>query len=405
MKVKRNITKVTLRRRKINDGRQESLYLDFYPPITNLKTGRPTRRQSLGIYLNPPTIKMKAGKEICVYSKTDENQIRMAELICAKKQNELQKVEIYSHDEKYRLEQLEKGKENFVDFFYKLVCTKANSNQGVWLSAYKCFRKYAGDFMAFNKITLEYCEDYRNAVLKSQSLRHPAKKLSDNTKYSYFSKFRAVLKEAFKHGYLMENFNEKLDALKEADTSREFLTEEELNKLSVTTCKEDTIRRAALFSALTGLRFSDIAALRWSNIRKNDKGEYYLFFQIEKTDKYDLHPICQQALDLCGKLRNTDEKVFTELKYSGTLKSVLQAWMTAAGITKHITFHCFRHTYATTLITKGVDIYTVSKMLGHKDVKTTQRYAHLLDESKRNAANKLHIQTNKTNNDGISVSF
>ena len=69
----------------------------------------------------------------------------------------------------------------------------------------------------------------------------------------------------------------------------------------------------------------------------------------------------------------------------------LKKWIEASGIPKHITFHCFRHTNATLLITKGVDIYTVSGMLTHTNVKTTQIYAHLVDSKKREAAETIDI--------------
>jgi site-specific recombinase XerD len=64
-------------------------------------------------------------------------------------------------------------------------------------------------------------------------------------------------------------------------------------------------------------------------------------------------------------------------------------WVLKAGITKHITFHCGRHTYATLLLTYGVDIFTVSKLLGHKSIKNTQIYAKIIDKTKREAVNKL----------------
>jgi site-specific recombinase XerD len=62
-----------------------------------------------------------------------------------------------------------------------------------------------------------------------------------------------------------------------------------------------------------------------------------------------------------------------------------------AGITKNITFHCFRHTFATLQLSKGTDIYTVSKMLGHRELKTTQIYAKIIDQTKRDAANKIKL--------------
>ena len=69
----------------------------------------------------------------------------------------------------------------------------------------------------------------------------------------------------------------------------------------------------------------------------------------------------------------------------------LKPWLQKAGITKYITFHCFRHTYATLLIAGGMDIYTVSKMLTHKNVATTQIYADLVNEKKRAAAETIKI--------------
>ena len=86
-----------------------------------------------------------------------------------------------------------------------------------------------------------------------------------------------------------------------------------------------------------------------------------------------------------------DKAVFERLKYKGYRDKQLQQWIGAAGITKHITFHCFRHTFATLQLFNKTDIYTVSKMLGHKDVKTTQLYAKVVDEAKQTAANKIKL--------------
>ena len=86
-----------------------------------------------------------------------------------------------------------------------------------------------------------------------------------------------------------------------------------------------------------------------------------------------------------------DEPVFEGLKYSAYHNKHLFQWIGAAGITKNITFHSFRHTYATLQLFHGTDIYTVSKMLGHKDLKTTQIYAKIVDDTKRKAANKIKL--------------
>jgi len=84
-----------------------------------------------------------------------------------------------------------------------------------------------------------------------------------------------------------------------------------------------------------------------------------------------------------------DQKVFKGLRYSAWNNVKLSQWVMAAGIKKHITFHCARHTFATLLLTKDIDIYTVSKLLGHRELKTTQIYAKVIDQRKNQAVKVL----------------
>ena len=94
---------------------------------------------------------------------------------------------------------------------------------------------------------------------------------------------------------------------------------------------------------------------------------------------------------MLGEQGNLDDKVFEGLKYSAYSNKHLFQWIGAAGITKDITFHCFRHTYAILQLANGTDIYTVSKLLGHKELKTTQIYAKVIDKMKREAVDKIKI--------------
>ena len=97
------------------------------------------------------------------------------------------------------------------------------------------------------------------------------------------------------------------------------------------------------------------------------------------------------ALKLLNEKGEPTAKVFEGLEYSAYHNKHLFQWIGAAGITKNITFHCFRHTFATLQLFNGTDIYTVSKMLGHKDLKTTQIYAKIVDDTKRKAADKIKL--------------
>jgi site-specific recombinase XerD len=102
-------------------------------------------------------------------------------------------------------------------------------------------------------------------------------------------------------------------------------------------------------------------------------------------------PISEQAYSMLGERRQPSDKVFNGLKYSAYSNKHLAKWIGLAGITKDITFHCFRHTFATLQLSKGTDIYTVSKMLGHRDLKTTQVYAKIIDQAKRNASDRIKL--------------
>lgn len=102
-------------------------------------------------------------------------------------------------------------------------------------------------------------------------------------------------------------------------------------------------------------------------------------------------PISEQAYSLCGRPGYPDQLVFEGLPAPSWISRPLAKWIEASGINKHITFHCFRHTYATLQLSNGTDIFTVSKMLGHTNVLTTQRYTKVIDEKKENAADAIKI--------------
>ena len=228
--------------------------------------------------------------------------------------------------------------------------------------------------------------------MTAKSNRSEKETLSQNSALSYFNKVKFVLKQAYKDGILQIDLNAKVKPIKEAETRREFLTIEELNKLVKTECTNPLLKKIALFSALTGMAFKEIQNLKWRDIKFIEGEGYLVLSKRQKTQRDNYLPISEQAFSLCGNHPgNPDENVFPGLKYSAYNNKQLTEWIEAAGIAKNITFHCFRHTFATLQLYNGTDIYTVSKMLGHKDLKTTQIYAKIVDEAKRTAANKIKL--------------
>ena len=214
--------------------------------------------------------------------------------------------------------------------------------------------------------------------------------ISANTASTYFSIFKAGLHQAFIDGYLTIDLAAKVKNIDFEESQREYLTLYELNQLASTPCDSDILKRAALFSALTGLRHCDIKQLKWRDVVK-DEEHYRLLFTQQKTKGVEYMPISNQAYQLCGERGDADRLVFEGLQNPSWINRPIKKWVEASGITKHITFHCFRHTYATLQLTKGTDIYTVSKMLGHKKVTTTQIYAKIVDEKKEAAADAIRI--------------
>jgi integrase len=375
--------KVKLREKAIS-GNRKSLYLDFYPAIPHPETGEPTRRQFLGLYVLDKT-KNPIDKQ------HNKETLQLAEQIRQKRENHLNKPEIYTGFEKEQLKIKEKGEQNFVAYFKTLADKRKASNHDNWVSAYKYLEKFTKGNLKFADLNQKFCNEFKEYLLTTKSNKSSKATLTQNSAVSYFNKLKAALKQAYKDGYLANDLNVKVEPIKPTETRRDFLTIEELNRLVKTECNNPLLKRAALFSALTGLRFSDIKNLIWGEIYHSVENGYSIQFTQQKTKGVEVLPISEQAYSLMGERKEPACKVFEGLTYSAYENKHLYQWIGAAGITKNITFHCFRHTFATLQLSKGTDIYTVSKMLGHRELKTTQIYAKIIDQTKREAADKIKL--------------
>ena len=238
----------------------------------------------------------------------------------------------------------------------------------------------------------DFCRGF--AEYLGQVLNRLGGKLSSNSRFLYFSKFSAALNAAVRAGLIPSNpatMLDKTDRPRFRQTERNYLTEEELQTLINTpnTHSESDVARAFLFSCFCGLRWSDISTLVWGDIRSCGTG-----LQIEKrmvkTREMLYLPLSQEAAfflpDRQGK--GPSDLVFRLRSYASA-SVALKKWLSDAGISKPVTFHCARHTFATLLLTQKQDLYPVSKLLGHKNIKVTQIYAEVVDRKKREAVNSL----------------
>jgi integrase len=261
----------------------------------------------------------------------------------------------------------------------------SKSNHENWLCVYQHLVKFTEGRCTFGMINEGFIKEFRDYLLFRTGLAR-------NSAQGYFAKFKAAIRIAFENNHLSENHAERVRGIKPAETQREFLTIEELQTLADTECEIPVLKHAALFSALTGLRFSDVAKLLWSEVQHSELEGHFIRFKQQKTKGVETLPISDQAYSLLGESGQPGERVFPDLNYSQRLNRKLSDWMKRAGITKRITFHCFRHSFATIQLSLGTDIYTISKLLGHRELKTTQIYTKIIDKTKREAVNRIRLE-------------
>ena len=370
---------VHIRERKGKNKEIINLYLEIYKGYTKKEDGSTKAhriRQKLDFYLysNPKTPTQKTH---------NKETLQKAEIIRAEKLKD-------AINSKYGFKSDNKVKANFIEYFNNLTQERLNSkgNYGNWDSVLKHLKKYTGDSISFENIDTQFCKGFKEYLEKAKT--KSGKILSNNSVSSYFNKFRAALNQAVEEEIIFINPSKKITLSKTIEHKREFLTEQEVQKLAITECRYDVLKRAFLFACLTGMRWSDINKLKWSELQ-NDGENWKVVFHQQKTKGLQYHPIPKNAKELLGKVLKGDEKIFVGLQYSSYMNVALSQWMLRAGITKQITFHCSRHTFATLLLAKGANLFTVSKLLGHSEIRTTQIYANIIDQIKNDAVNTLDI--------------
>lgn len=267
---------------------------------------------------------------------------------------------------------------SFVEFCEEIAENKneQTSTQSVWISMIYQLRRFDCNARLMD-LNEDWQESWKNHLLKS---------VKQNSAHTYNNKVRTAIKEAVEKKYI--HSQKLVKGIPYEEVERQYLTNDEIQALYKTECTDDQFKRAFLFSCYTGMRFSDIKRLCWSNVSK-DNGNTYLSFKQKKTRLVENLPIKKEAEILMDNFPNDSERVFKGLKYSAENNHKLEVWVLKAGIKKKITFHCARHTNAVMLLNCGTDVNTVSKMLGHRDIKSTMVYLKFTDELKHKAMNAL----------------
>lgn len=402
-------TKCIVRLKKSETLESWRLYLDCYPVFRDGKTvkvieslnrsittpiwDKSKKSEKNGVVTYQP--KRDINGVIMCRSQLDRKSCEYADNIRAMRQLEYDKAELLTAQENALIMQEERKQEDFIKYFNSIIVkVHPDSSEaiidnwrrvGVLLSIYS-----KGKPIPFSKIDVNFLEDVKLFLLAAPQGGSKKGTISRNTASTYFGIVKSGLKRAFVDGYLSVDVSAKVSGISAVSARRETLTMEEFNKLAVTPCSNPIIKQAAFFSMLTGMRHSDIKKLKWKNI-VNDDGTWRVDFTQQKTGGVEYMPISDLAYSICGKRSEPERCVFGGLPDPSWISRPILEWVQSAGITKHITFHCFRHTFATLQLKSGTDIYTVSRMLGHTKVTTTQIYAKVVDTTKVESANAIKV--------------
>lgn len=359
---------IKIRFKQLKDG-SKSIYLDCY------LAGK-RKYEFLHLYLVP---------EVTAKDKVHNNQVlTLAEAIKAKKV-----IELYNGS--YGFESKTQGDMSFLEYVSGLRELKKNTtsenNYHTWVTFSTYINNYCKPSTKLNDIDSQWVKGFRKYIDNVKPLRGKRPQLSQNTKFILFRTLKTCFNNALRDGLIDKNPFVGVESFKEEEKERVYLTIDELKRLVATDCKMQSLKRAFLFSCLTGLRKSDIEKMTWGEICHH--GEYTrIIFKQKKTGGQEYYDISPQAVAYLGERQKDDELVF-HFKYGNNTQNALRKWVKRAGISKDITFHSARHTFAVMMIELGVDLYTVQKLLGHKEIKTTQIYAKITDNKKRDAVSLI----------------
>lgn len=356
---------IKLRRRELPSGRV-TLFLDLY------KRGR-RYTEALGMYLVPETSRADKAR--------NKEVLRKAELIRARRQMELDAGKGVTET---------MGRVPFYAYLAEVVRRKEAlglPSVKSWVSLERHLLGYEPDEgILLCDIGRRWVEGFAEYLSKAKSVR--GGRLAPNTRQRYWKALAVVMNAAVRDGLIQQNPMHATDGVSGEAVERAYLTREELRKLAETPVRSDALRRTFLFSCLTGLRYSDVRKLTWGEVRSDGKFTRMVFRQ-KKTGGQEYLDIPEEAVELMGERGESDAVVFEGMLSPQAINVALKKWAADAGIDKHVTFHSGRHTYAVMMLDLGVDIYTVSKLLGHTNIATTQIYAKVLDKNKRAAVEKI----------------
>jgi integrase len=349
-------------RANIKSNGVKSLFLD----ITN--NGK-RYKEYLGINLKPARTPEQR-------EQNKENK-KLAESIRAKKELELQAKD-------YEYTPTFKKNVDFIAYFTKYVADYKHTDLRIIKYSLHWFTKYLETLniktIKPKQLDVKLCKGFYSYLQNN---------LNGETPYNYFNKFKQVIRQAINDELMFKNPTDGIKATRDEGLKKEILSFDEIAQLARAHSPNQEVKRAFLFSLYSGLRWCDVKELTFANVDFANLKLRYTQAKTKKksknaTNTIDLSPM---LLKLIGEPQQPNDTIFNLPSHTGALKT-LKDWVKNAGITKKITWHCARHSFAVNQLSElKTDIKTVADLMGHSGLKYVERYSRAIDEKKAQAIN------------------
>lgn len=373
----------------LSDGR-ESLFLDYYfgyqmvysEKLDKQIAKKDRKREFLKLYLwQAPRTPL-------------ERQQNKETLELAKKIRYERGQELLERVEGYRLKK--ERDINFLDYFQAYIDKYTKKDIRMLKIAFQRFIDFLNDTPEYKK----YAKKIKPEQITKDMVEAFTEYLQGRSKgegaHSLYARFKKVIKYAIEHDAMLKNpctgITIKVD---EQQLRKEVLSPEEIQQLIATHYEHENpnIRRAFIFCLYCGLRYCDVKDLTFANVDFSNK---LLKFEQNKTKGHSASsgvviPLNDGILKLIGEPSDPDKRdevIFPLPSYEMCLKA-LRRWVKRAGINKHISWHCARHSFAVNILNNGANIKTVASLLGHSGLKHTEKYTRAIDSLKQEAINSL----------------
>lgn len=363
-----NVMGITLGRKSLRNGRS-SLYLDY---CFNGKR----QRQYLGIILDSPTDKHTRA--------TNRAKLQLAQVLRSQREIEYlkERYPFRMTEMPFRLPQTAGNGIDFFNYAEEYLTQYHQKDIRLVRGAFTQLRKFHTGVLLLDNITPRFCNAFLDYLQRN---------LNGNSPVNYFKKFKMCLNACVESGLILQNPASGIRLHQYNDVTKEILSEKELTQLALTPCRSPEVKRAFLFSCMSGLRWCDVKLLCYRNI---DFAQKRITLIQKKVAGHSSRSVLHLNLNASAlyllKVQSglSEERVFRLPSHSYCLR-MLNEWTRKAGIRKHISFHCARHTFITNLMASGANIKTAASLAGHSSTRHTEKYIHIIDTQKQQAVDNL----------------